>query len=425
MPRLILNNLAVEGAGEERAFALLNRRAGDLERERMRLREFCSGREHFLGHVPPDRERLEEIARAAGSLASEAQTLVVAGIGGSSLGGKVLCTQDSNRKVVFWEGNDTDAAGRMLSFVPWDKAAVNIVSKSGETLETLVNGGLCIEALKAQHGDAWRKRVIVSASPGGGRLQRWASSEGVAVIEIPEQVGGRYSALTVAGLLPASFSGTDIAKVAEGAKRGAEMSLHREGENNPAILMACQLVGSMQCGLSEVDLWGYGDVGYTLAFWLQQLWAESLGRRVGPGPREERVGPTPLACRGSEDQHSLLQLFVDGPTNRWVLLITTDGKGPALSSDVRGFAGLPDRVKNVGTVQEALWMGTERLLSKTGIPVCRYHIGEPTPDALGEALLVLQVSTLYAAALLDVDPFGQPGVEAGKRFTRAILAGDM
>ncbi|OYV66634.1 MAG: hypothetical protein B7Z74_10790, partial [Deltaproteobacteria bacterium 21-66-5] len=305
--------------------------------------------------------------------------------------------------------------------VPWDRAAMNIVSKSGGTLETLTNAALALEQLKRAAPERWRHRVVVTASPGEGRLQQWALEEGIPILDIPAGVGGRYSVLTAVGLLPAAFDGIDPAAIVAGARAGADKALLLQGAANPALSLALVLFSLYSRGKVEVDLWGYGQRCYLLARWLQQLWGESLGRRLGEGPDAPRVGPTPLACLGSEDQHSLLQLFVEGPSHRWVLLLTADSGGPALSPAARAFAGLPARALNAGTVQRALWRGTERSLVEARVPTARYHLGAPDAAALGEAFFVFMAATLYAAALFEVDPFGQPGVEAGKRLTRGFL----
>lgn len=377
---------------------------------------------HALHHLPPSDAVVAAVRHQAKALRREAEVLVVVGIGGSSLGARVLCSRPGST-VLFLEGVDPLTLGGRLARIPWERAALNIVSKSGGTLETLCNAALALEALRKAAPDRWRHRVVVTASPGEGRLQRWALEERVPLLEIPQAVGGRFSALTPVGLLPAAFDGVDPSALLAGARSGADRSLLLQARANPALTLALLLFALYRSGRREVDLWGYGERCALLARWLQQLWGESLGRRLGDGPGALRVGPTPVACRGSEDQHSLLQLFVDGPPTRWVLMVTADGGGPAFSAEARRFAGLPAQARDAGAVQKALWSGTERALRESAVPVARYHLGQPDAAGLGEAFFVLQAATLYTAALFEVDPFGQPGVEAGKRFTRALLEG--
>ena len=375
---------------------------------------------HPFHTTPPPEAVVHAVRSQARALRKEATHMVVAGIGGSSLGAKVLCSRPGS-SVRFLEGMDPATLSRRMAAIPWDRTALNIISKSGGTLETLANAALALEAMKKAAPDRWRHRVVVTASPGEGRLQTWALQEGIPVMEIPPAVGGRYSVLTPVGLLPAAFDGIDPSAIVAGARAGADKALLVQGPGNPALALALVLFSLYSTKHTEVDLWGYGERSYLLGRWLQQLWGESLGRRIGEGEEALRVGPTPLACMGSEDQHSLLQLFLDGPPNRWVLLLTDDAPGPAFSEQVRAFAGLPDRVHNAGAVQRALWMGTERALAGAGVPVARYHLETADGHALGEAFLVLMAATLYAAALFGIDPFGQPGVEAGKHFTRDLL----
>jgi len=398
---------------------LFKKLAPTLEGLRHALLALSKGEGHPFKHLPPGYEVESQVRAQAKALRREAEVLVVAGIGGSSLGPKALCAHPGGR-VRFLEGVDPETLAGRLSEIPWANAALNIVSKSGETLETLVNAGLALEALKKAVPDRWRHRVVLTTSAGQGRLQKWARQEGITTLEIPPHVGGRYSALTPVGLLPAAFDGVDPSVLLSGARLGADKALLLQGSANPALSLALILATFYAAGKTEVDLWGYGERCTLFARWVQQLLAESLGRRIQHGT-ERRIGPTPLVCRGSEDQHSLLQLFVDGPEKRWVLLITSEAAGPALSPSVRGFAGLSERVHNVGAVQSALWHGTIEGLREAGVPVVHYRMGPPDAASLGEAFFVFQAVTLYAAALFEVDPFGEPGVEAGKRHTREYL----
>lgn len=372
---------------------------------------------HLLGHLPPDAASVDASARAAEDLRAEGDRLVVVGIGGSALGGRALCALRPGAPVRFLCGTDPESVGRSLAEVPWERTCLDLVSKSGGTLETLTNGALCLEALRTARPADWRRRVVVTASPGMGRLQAWARSEGIRVLEIPAPVGGRFSALTPVGMIPSAFAGLDLEALGRGASKGVAGSLAETGAPNPARELGVALACGFRAGLGIVDIWAYGQLCHDLGLWLQQLWAESLGRRTEVG----RVGPTPLVCRGSEDQHSLLQLAADGPPVRWALFLTADGRGPSLSEQARNFAGLPPGAQNLGVVQEALWRGTLRSLGDAGVPALRLHLGDAGEEALGEAMVVLMLSTLWAAALLGVDPSGQPGVEAGKRHTVAWL----
>lgn len=400
--------------------ALFSEREEVLEALRGDLLAHAKSSSHLLGHIPPGEAEVEKARTLVRELRRDVRTLVVCGIGGSALGGRVLCAGSPD--VLFLEGTDPKAVARTLKSVDWSRAALNIVSKSGGTLETLVNAGLCLEWLRKAHPEVWRRRVVVTASPGSGRLQSWAQAEGIPILNLPEAVGGRYSVLTQVGLFPATFAGVDPSALAKGARAGADAALLRSGRANPAMALAVALVALFEQGRTEVDLWGYGEQCHLFALWVQQLWGESLGRCISsPGGEVRHTGPTPLACRGSEDQHSLLQLFADGPPTRWVLLLTASDPGASLSREVREFAGLAEGVRQLGQVQEALWQGTAQGLQEAGVPVSRFDLGAGDARALGEAFYLFQAATLYAAGLLGIDPFGQPGVEAGKRHTRALL----
>lgn len=395
--------------------------APTLEGLRQTVLALTHHEEHPFRHTPGDAALEASVRHQARLLRREAEVLVVAGIGGSSLGARVLCAGPDSR-VRFLEGLDPASLSARLRSVHWEKAALCVVSKSGGTLETLVNSALALERLQKACPQTWRQRTVLVASPGEGPLHRWAAAEGIPRLTIPPAVGGRYSVLTPVGLLPAAFDGVDPSAVLSGARLGADKALLLQGGRNPALVLALLLVQFYAKGLAEVDLWGYGERPYLFARWVQQLWGESLGRRVGDG-EGHRLGPTPVACLGSEDQHSLLQLFADGPRTRWLLFFSEDSPGPPLSLPARTFAGLPFSVPNVGAVQRALREGTARALSEAGVPVARYDLGGADAASLGEAFFVFMAATVYAAALFEVDPFGQPGVEAGKTITRRLLLG--
>jgi len=419
MPELILSTL-FENGRQHLDPDLFRSSGATLEGLRRGLLSLSRLENHTFGNLPPSRKVVAGVNRRVRDLKREGvERLVVAGIGGSSLGARVLCSKPGSR-VTFLEGIDADEIAETLASIDWGRSALNIISKSGGTLETLVNASLALRHLKRALPEEWRKRVILTASPGEGRLQKWAAAKKVDVLEIPSAVGGRFSVLTPVGLLPAAFDGIDPAVIVAGAKRGADKSLLFKGLENPALALALILVTFFSRGLGEVDLWGYGGRPYLFARWVQQLWGESLGRRIGESSAH-RVGVTPMACLGSADQHSLLQLFVDGPPKRWVLFLTQDATGVKLSDADRAFIGLPENVGNTGAIQEALWRGTAMALDEAGTPVARYHLGDGDGEALGEAFFVFEAATVYAAGLMEIDPFGQPGVEAGKRFTRKLL----
>jgi len=400
---------------------LFDRFGPTLEALRVALLAEASEDGHAFFHIPPHGKTVVEVRAAARNLRRIADELVVVGIGGSALGAKVLASLPEGGRLHFMEGLDPATVEARLAEIPWERAALNFVSKSGNTVETLVNAGFCIEALRRANPRDWRDRIVITCSEGDGRLQRWGEEHAMAPLLIPEPVGGRYSVLSAVGLLPAAFAGTDPTAVVAGAKAGADKCLLLSGRENPALSLAISLFSFFQAGKGEVALWGYGETCWRLARWIQQLWGESLGRCVGEGEAAHRVGATPLACRGSEDQHSLLQLFMDGPRRRWVLFLTADGRGPALSPFVRELAGLPDRTRHLGEIQGAFSAGTRRALAEQGVPAASYDLGSPNAAALGEAFYVFEAATLYAAKLFEIDPFGQPGVEAGKRYAREIL----
>jgi hypothetical protein len=181
--------------------------------------------------------------------------------------------------------------------VPWDKAALNIVSKSGGTLETLANAAMALEKLKRAAPERWRHRVVVTASPGEGRLQKWALEEGIPILDIPSGVGGRYSVLTPVGR-PAAFDGIDLAALA-GRERAPTTSFLQGAANR----LTLALLFTHSEGKFEVDLWANSA---TCCLRLQQLWENPRPQAGGPGSAEGGSSSPAWGARTSTPCYSSL-----------------------------------------------------------------------------------------------------------------------
>mgnify|MGYP006293757541 CR=1 FL=1 len=264
------------------------------------------------------------------------------------------------------------------------------------------------------------------------RLEEWiriitpiAEEEGIPALEVPPNVGGRFSVLSAVGLLPAAVVGIDIHRVLDGARAMVERCSSPVLSENPAGLLATLLhhADSAQ-GASIHVLMPYSDRLSSFAAWFQQLWAESLGKARNREGREVNVGPTPVPAIGATDQHSLLQLLMEGPRDKVVMFLGAGGADdPVAIPDVR--PGIPALSYLGGHSLEEL-LDTERratmeALRQAGRPNLSLEIQDITPEALGELFMLFEVATVMAGALYGVDPLDQPGVEGGKRLTYGLL----
>ena len=231
-------------------------------------------------------------------------------------------------------------------------------------------------------------------------------------------VGGRYSALTNVGLLPAAMLGLDIAAV----RAGAAIALAPVLTKKPATQVPAAVGAALSIALCESKwkaisvLMAYCDRLQRFTHWYVQLWAESLGKNG--------KGTTSLAALGPVDQHSQLQLFIGGPRDKLFTVITTDGagSGPLMDGDLAKFAGEPGFAgKSIGDLVAAEGRATVETLAKNGCPVLTIYISLLDEAALGELMMHFMLETIIAARLLGVDPFDQPAVEEGKVLAKKYL----
>ncbi len=350
---------------------------------------------------------IEVVGELCDRLCKTWSSLLVLGVGGSALGTRALQSSlapDSNMTVL----DAIDPASVERAMMAHAASAVAVVSKSGTTLETLALLGAVRERLSP---DASR---VIAITGDRGTLHDAAIAKQWNLLPIPADIGGRFSALTPAGLFPAAFCGIDLAALLEGA---ADMHAACTGvRDNPAADLASLLVASMQCGRNTQILMPYHAMLKPLAEWWVQLWGESLGKVDSNGLR---VGPTAVAALGTADQHSQLQLWHDGPPDKVIgmVSIATHADPMPLPEDWAGREGGASLAEVLDAERTAT---TESLLSADQQV---YTITIPALDeqSIGAFIALWQGATAIAGHLLGVDPFNQPGVEDGKRRARALL----
>ncbi len=333
--------------------------------------------------------------------------LLVLGVGGSALGTRAVqaaLAPGSNMTVL----DAIDPASVERAMMAHAASAVAVVSKSGTTLETLALLGAVRERLSP---DASR---VVAITGETGTLHEAALAKQWSLLPIPTDIGGRFSALTPAGLFPAAFCGVDIAALLEGA---ADMHAACTGvRGNPAADLASLLVASMKNGRRTQILMPYHAMLKPLAEWWVQLWGESLGKIDDNG---SRVGPTAIAALGTADQHSQLQLWHDGPPDKVIGMVSIAAHADPmpLPEDWAGNEGGGSLADVLDAERAAT---TESLLSADQQV---YTITMPAIDeqSIGAFIALWQGATAIAGHLLRVDAFNQPGVEDGKRRARAVL----
>lgn len=361
-------------------------------------------------------DRCREIAQRV--KAERIQTVVWIGIGGSGLGPRVLQEAFEGPTTVEFLVLDTiDPAplSLYLSVLDWTRTLVVVVSKSGNTLETMSAFFLCWEQLKNANKRKAASRVVAITDPKKGPLRAFCLEHGIEGLPIPKDVGGRYCIFTPVGLLTLALLDGDLDAYLRGAATMDERCRSVRLEENPAALLAAtQFVLQTRRGCMVRVIMPYAHRLQSLGRWNQQLVAESLGK-------SEAQNPLPLAAVGTQDQHSLLQQWMEGPRKHWHLFIREMEKadlrvpGP-LPAPFTFFGGKP-----FGELLDACYLGTAGALTAAKRPHTTLEIDRVDADHIGQLFTLFLTETVLLGKLYRIDPYGQPGVELGKTIAKQVL----
>jgi glucose-6-phosphate isomerase len=383
-----------------------------------------------LPHATDDLARLLERARDARGRFRRA---LVLGIGGSALGPRLLVNAlraSDGMDVEICDALDGAAWTELSRRTSPAETLLVVVSKSGRTLETWAAFLYFFEKFRDALGEKAWERLCVITDPGEGALRRLSRERKIPCFEIPPGVGGRFSVLSPVGLFPAALAGADVDSLLAGARRMEERCGTDDPWLNPALMSAVlhERFETLR-GRNVRVLLSYGEGLRDFAPWFAQLWAESLGKKPldgSPGP----LGSTPVSSSGPRDQHSQLQLYLDGPEDKTVTFLGVEEAGdgerlppaPDWSRRLDAEAALLDRrpVQDLVTASRA---ATEEALRSRGRPNQTILLKRPEAYSLGQLLMMAEMETFYAGQLLGVNPFDQPAVELIKRNVREFLSG--
>jgi glucose-6-phosphate isomerase len=346
----------------------------------------------------------------------------VFGIGGSSLGGEMLVHSLGNptHPVRFFDNIDPSTLAE-LDGTDWHSTALLVISKSGNTAETLAQFLSLLPRLEAELGPQLREHVQVITENRAGDLARIATELGLEIVAHPP-VGGRYSVLSVVGLLPAAIAGVNVAALLAGARAMAEVCGQDDMLENPAFFNGAAQYLHAEHGRRICVFMPYADRLRPFGLWYRQLWAESLGKHDRNGCAR---GLTPALAMGVTDQHSQLQLYLDGPDDKQFTLLADPQLGRQGARVPERFTGLPATAPLAGhTTGELLlaeYRATRETLTRRGRPNRTIQLDTRDPAALGALILLLELETVVVAQLLGIDPFDQPAVEEGKVLAREYL----
>lgn len=393
--------------------------------------------------LPSDQETVGQVKALADGFGQWFEDFVVLGIGGSGLGATSLRDsllgpywnqrsdeeRDHFPRLHVVDNPDPFTLSGLLERIDPARTLFNVVSKSGTTAETMAQYLVIRERLDELVGpDKTRGHFLFTTDPARGVLRQIGDEEGIPMLPVPENVGGRFSVLSPVGLLPAAVCGVDIDALLAGAAAMAERCSSETLSENPAGLLAVLLHDmDTAAGRPIHVLMPYADRLRSMALWFQQLWAESLGKASALDGSPAFCGPTPVASVGATDQHSLVQLFMEGPQDKVVMFVAVD--------DMESEVTIPDMHPDIpalsylgGHTLEAL-LGAEQRATAEALrlqerPNLTIHLPRIDAYSIGQLYMVFQIATVLSGALYGVDPLDQPGVELGKTLTYGLMGRD-
>jgi glucose-6-phosphate isomerase len=315
------------------------------------------------------------------------------------------------------DNNDPEWFRRTLSGLNPESTLVYVVSKSGKTPETISQFLVCLEWVKKKLGNEWKNHFVFCTDPEKGDLRALARRWDLPCLTVPSPVGGRFSVFTPVGLFPAAFAGLKLGQFLEGARSVLAWEKNPLEKNPCASLARALAHGEKERPITV--LMPYSSQLGAFSRWFCQLWAESLGK--------DGQGLTPYPATGTTDQHSQMQLYMEGPRDKVIVLVhARKFPEPLRLSLPAGLDDLPSflELKNRSMLElfEAEFQATRDALTEKGVPNCTIEIDEIDEYSLGALFFFWERATAIAGAVLGVNPFDQPGVEAAKILTKKYLA---
>jgi glucose-6-phosphate isomerase len=375
----------------------------------------------FIDLLSQDTSGIKKTAR---HVRETSENFLILGIGGSALGPRAILEALSpfhnlrkRPKVFIYDNVDPRTLTHILSIIDLKTTSVNVISKSGSTAETAASFMVLWDEIKRVLRREASKRFIVATDPEKGNLRRIVNDEGLMSLIIPQGVVGRYSVLSSVGLLLAEVIGIDSDEMLRGAldihKRCSKVDIWK----NPAYILGTLLYLMDEEKKRTINVMvPYADSLKPLSEWFCQLWAESLGK--------DGKGLTPYPSVGTTDQHSQLQLWIEGPQDKVLIFIRINDYGvdikiPRVFKDIKGLNYLSGHT--LSELIKAEEEATELALAKAGRPNMTIIIPQIDAYHIGQLFHFFELVTAFTGSLYGINPFNQPGVEEGKNLTYGMM----
>ncbi|MFO7880962.1 MAG: glucose-6-phosphate isomerase [Kosmotogaceae bacterium] len=365
-------------------------------------------------------------------------SIVVIGIGGSALGNRALHSalknirwnefsnsqRDGKARVFILDNVDPESFSAIINKIDFKKTLFNVISKSGTTVETMANY-LVIKEMLENRDLSPKDHLLFTTDSNKGVLREIANKEDIKTLNIPNDVGGRFSVLTQVGLLSAMAEGIDIEGLYDGARKAMNKYLSCEKpEKNPLIVSALIFYTAITQNKNITVMMSYSERLYKLADWFRQLWAESLGKRYNLNGKEINTGQTPIKALGAVDQHSQIQLYNEGPRDKIITFL----KVKKFDDEVKipGCEKVPEDLQylsssDFSTLINRELEGTAEALTNNRVQNMTIIFNNINEELIGEFIVLYELLTAIMGKLLNIDPYNQPGVELGKKITRVLM----
>jgi glucose-6-phosphate isomerase len=432
-------NFYMEGVGREGiSRAELTAQAAEIDQARQRVHagstaglDAAYAALNLASEMPAQLPQIQEMAAGL----RQHQDVLVVGIGGSSLGAKALQQAVAPQpplagtpRLHFVENIDPYFLQHLLSSLKGESTAVLCISKSGGTIETVVQYLILRDWLARQLGkDRARHHQWIITDPKNGWLRELAVREDLPSLPVPPQVGGRYSVLSAVGLVPLAVLGVDIEALLQGAADNAARCTNADIFSNPALEIAalCVLLDTRR-GKRTAVMMPYVNRLQLFVDWYCQLWAESLGKWDRARPGSTPAGTLPVRAMGAVDQHSQLQMYLESRHDKFFTFIELetceyDLPVPLDDFDVPHFPFLKGR--SMAEVIDAEFRATRQVITDAGHPNMTIRLPVLNAHVLGQLIDLYQRATIYAGLLYGINPLDQPSVEIGKRLAIDYLRG--
>ena len=383
-----------------------------------------------LLRLPETTEDIDDLEATAARFRTQFDDVVVLGTGGSSLGGQTLYSladsgfgpRKGGPRLHFLDNVDPDTFELLYEQLDLRRTGFIVISKSGGTAETVAQFIACLDRLMTligRHNVPKHALVITELENANNPLRSLAHRLSLPVLPHDPNVGGRFSALSLVGLLPAMIAGLDAHAVRRGALSVLKATLDGPDprESEPAVGAAIKIAFLQKKGIANTVLMPYVDRLANFGLWFQQLWAESLGKNG--------TGSTPIRAMGTRDQHSQMQLYLAGPRDKLFTLMTLEvaGKGGLISNALVKEPALAYlQRRRMGDLLDAEQRATAETLVRNGCPMRLFELDRLDEEVMGALMMHFMLETIISAGLLKVNAFDQPAVEEGKVLARKFLS---